>query len=507
MQKTNLDIFYSYFSTSLCSGIPICESLLNFSSSPQCDEKFQKILSKVIDDIRRGASLVESFEEHSLCDPLILEVLKKGEEEGILVESLKNIGMRLSYLNDISKFFFDFQLLLKSGTPILDALQICAHQLNDNKKLFVAIRKIRDEISRGSTIFEAFSQHPKLFNELVLPLIEIGEISCNLAEQCLECAELLNKQHINKILSKNTEDKSNENFKDQNVFEKWIDTNPFPLAIVLREYISLKDDDLAKFRLLLKFFECAVAFLSTIYFGAFRENEKKFSLIKNVLKDDKKIQFKRLTFGDWVQIYALISKQTRILLDQDKELCKDIFNDNELLLPKVLSNKKLVNIFLSALEIRNTQEAHGSWVDAEEAVNMNNKLFKLLELFKNNMGDIWDKKELIRVESSEVFSEQKILHQYSNLMGSHTIFKRKSKNIPYILFKDNLYLISSMNLRPIKLEIFMQIAEAPKKIKNACYFYNKINSEGKPHFISYHYSNTIEGTHSNQLLDLISEFE
>ena len=161
----------------------------------------------------------------------------------------------------------------------------------------------------------------------------------------------------------------------------------------------------------MKFFECAVAFLTTIYFGAFRENDKKFSLIKNVLKDDKKIQFKRLTFGDWVQIYALISKQTRILLDQDKELCKDIFNDNELLLPKVLSNKKLVNIFLSALEIRNTQEAHGSWVDAEEAVNMNNKLFKLLELFKNNMGDIWDKKELIRVESSEVFSEQKILHQ------------------------------------------------------------------------------------------------
>ena len=106
-----------------------------------------------------------------------------------------------------------------------------------------------------------------------------------------------------------------------------------------------------------------------------------------------------------------------------------------------------------------------------------------------------------------MFSEQKILHQYSNLMGSHTIFKRKSKNIPYILFKDNLYLISSINLRPIKLEIFMQIAEAPKKIKNACYFYNKINSEGKPHFISYHYSNTIEGTHSNQLLDLISEFE
>ena len=53
----------------------------------------------------------------------------------------------------------------------------------------------------------------------------------------------------------------------------------------------------------------------------------------------------------------------------------------------------------------------------------------------------------------------------------------------------------------------MQIAEAPKKIKNACYFYNKINSKGRPHFISYHYSNTIEGESSDQLLNLINEFK
>ena len=51
----------------------------------------------------------------------------------------------------------------------------------------------------------------------------------------------------------------------------------------------------------------------------------------------------------------------------------------------------------------------------------------------------------------------------------------------------------------------MQISQPPKKLKNACYFYNKLNQEGKPHFISYHYSNTVEGEYPNDLLDLINE--
>ena len=58
---------------------------------------------------------------------------------------------------------------------------------------------------------------------------------------------------------------------------------------------------------------------------------------------------------------------------------------------------------------------------------------------------------------------------------------------------------------PIKLEKFLQISTPPKKLKNACYFYNKVNRQGKVHFISYHYSNTIEGNFPEQLLALIDE--
>ena len=506
MNNQNQNFFFAILPNFLESGLPLLECLSYMSDFEEFDEEFCESLLKVSEGISSGYTFAFLVAEHlKLSDPVVVKLIENGEEAGILSDVLRTLGRRINFSEDIAQFFFDVHLLLSVGVPIAEGLEICSDKYKNNKKFSEALIQIKNKVLNGSEINDAFAQYPNFFDRGIISLIKVGAECGTLGIQFMNIAEILNNRSSFK--EKSFKNNVKKNFSDPDFFEQWIDSNPFPLAIVLREYISLKDDDLAKFRLLLKFFECAVAFLSTIYFGAFRENEKKFSLIKNVLKDDKKIQFKRLTFGDWVQIYALISKQTRILLDQDKELCKEIFNDNELLLPKVLSNKKLVNIFLSALEIRNTQEAHGSWVDEEEAINMNNKLFKLLELFKNNMGDIWDQKELIRVESSEVFSEQNILHQYSNLMGSHTIFKKKSKNIPQILFKDNLYLISSMNLRPIKLEIFMQIAEAPKKIKNACYFYNKINSKGKPHFISYHYSNTIEGSHSNQLLDLISEFE
>ena len=62
-----------------------------------------------------------------------------------------------------------------------------------------------------------------------------------------------------------------------------------------------------------------------------------------------------------------------------------------------------------------------------------------------------------------------------------------------------------MHTKPIKLEKFLQISSPPKKLKNACYFYNKINSQGKIHLISYHYPNSIEGNFSEQLLTLVDD--
>ncbi len=288
-------------------------------------------------------------------------------------------------------------------------------------------------------------------------------------------------------------------------FREWIDTIPFPLAVILREYLSLKVGDGHKFRVLLKFFEATAAFFCTIYFGAYKESSKEFEEIKKKLKKDENLNFKHLTFGIWDQTFAIFGKYTRTLLSEDRKTCEKIFCDEDLLLPTILSDKRLVNIINEARRIRNQEDAHGSYVDLERAKRLNNELYELVQSFREVIGDLWARNELVQLESSEAYSENDYLHDLSSLMGSHTIFRRISKRMEHCIYKENLYLINSMHTKPIKLEKFLQISSPPKKLKNACYFYNKINSQGKVHFISYHYPNSIEGNFSEQLLTLVDD--
>ncbi len=287
-------------------------------------------------------------------------------------------------------------------------------------------------------------------------------------------------------------------------FIEWIDTIPFPLAVILREYLSLKEGSGHKFRVLLKFFEATVAFFNTIYFGAYRESEKDFGEIKKKLKNDE-LNFKHLTFGIWDQTFAIFGKYTRTLISENRKTCEKIFCDEDLFLPTILSDKRLVNIIHEARRIRNQEEAHGSYIDLEKAEEMNSNLYELVESFREVIGDLWTRNELVQLDSSEAYSENKYVHHYSSLMGSHTTFIKKSKRMEHGLFKNNLYLINSKPTKPIRLEKFVQISTPPKKLKNACYFYNKVNRQGKVHFISYHYSNTIEGNYPEELLALIDE--
>ena len=287
-------------------------------------------------------------------------------------------------------------------------------------------------------------------------------------------------------------------------FHEWIATVPFPLAVILREYLSLKKGDGHKFRVLLKFFEATAAFFNTIYFGAYRESKRDFEEIKKKFKKQN-LNFKHLTFGIWDQSFAIFSKYTRTLIREDRKTCEKIFCDEDLFLPTILSDKNLVNIIHEARRIRNNEEAHGSYVDLAKAENLNNELYELVESFREVIGDLWTKIELVQLNSSEAYSENEYLHHLSSLMGSDTTFISKSKKMEHSLFKENLYLINTKNTKPIKLEKFLQISTPPKRLKNACYFYNKVNSQGKVHFISYHYSNTVEGNSPEQLLALIDE--
>lgn len=98
-------------------------------------------------------------------------------------ESILNRDMKFPFLNsvrrkDIQLFCQHVSCFIKSGVPILTALQVEQRQIG-NKVLKKNIHKVIDSIERGEALSFALSQH-KEFPKILVHMIEAGEQSGNL---------------------------------------------------------------------------------------------------------------------------------------------------------------------------------------------------------------------------------------------------------------------------------------------------------------------------------------
>ena len=100
-------------------------------------------------------------------------------------------GKGLSTEIDIAKFFqrvsvqelaeFTSQLetLFRTSVDVAESLQILGEQTN-NEMLRLALAEIRDEVRQGQSLSEAMKKHPKIFNNLYISLVEVGQESGNM---------------------------------------------------------------------------------------------------------------------------------------------------------------------------------------------------------------------------------------------------------------------------------------------------------------------------------------
>src|ERR671919_561493 len=68
-------------------------------------------------------------------------------------------------LKDLAVFSRQFATMINSGLSLLRALNILAQQ-TENETLKDAIKALRDNVERGSSLSAAMSKHPKVFNKL-----------------------------------------------------------------------------------------------------------------------------------------------------------------------------------------------------------------------------------------------------------------------------------------------------------------------------------------------------
>ena len=77
---------------------------------------------------------------------------------------------------DIAVFSRQIATMMKSGVPIVQALEIIA-QGNKNPNMKKMVNGLRNDIEGGSSIYEAMSQYPVQFDELYRNLVRAGEAS------------------------------------------------------------------------------------------------------------------------------------------------------------------------------------------------------------------------------------------------------------------------------------------------------------------------------------------
>ena len=87
--------------------------------------------------------------------------------------------------DDIIAFFQQMSTLLTAGTPLLRSIQVAGAQ-SESLKLVALIHRLAGEVAAGSTLNDAMTRHPKIFEYQWIEMIKAGERSGTLAETIAE---------------------------------------------------------------------------------------------------------------------------------------------------------------------------------------------------------------------------------------------------------------------------------------------------------------------------------
>ncbi len=139
-------------------------------------------------------------------DAVSAEALKESLfKTGLFPLTVARAGIAISfdaisgYFNRVSDedmmiFVRQFYTLFKAGVSMDTILATMAKSIS-SKTMREAVIKIRTDISAGATLAQAFSRHPKIFDELFVAMIAAGE-EAGILEQVLEKLSLLIQKDV-----------------------------------------------------------------------------------------------------------------------------------------------------------------------------------------------------------------------------------------------------------------------------------------------------------------------
>ncbi len=77
-------------------------------------------------------------------------------------------------VKDMGLFTRQFATMISAGLPLIQCLEVLGHQM-DHPELQSIIKQVTQKIEGGDTLAEALNDHPKVFGELYVSMVEAGE--------------------------------------------------------------------------------------------------------------------------------------------------------------------------------------------------------------------------------------------------------------------------------------------------------------------------------------------
>lgn len=278
-------------------------------------------------------------------------------------------------------------------------------------------------------------------------------------------------------------------------YEDWLATLPYPLASILWRHRVSGDDPRIRFGVLLHFFEALAAFLATIHLSAVSSHDIIWQdahgkLLKALAA--KKLTLERATFGAWRVVVEKLSASTRAMLatEQDAPVAIGLYAATSTSWLDKLCAPEISQMLAQANSIRNTHNGHGGAMGKAQAESLDDDLRDLVEELRSLWGRRWNQYELLQIDKME-YSDGQFTFESPRIMGANGQFERVSRATTAPMDSGQLYLLAEGASKGLKLLPLVRVMASPSGVANACYFYNRSESDGQ-RFVSYHFEQESE---------------
>lgn len=276
-------------------------------------------------------------------------------------------------------------------------------------------------------------------------------------------------------------------------FEDWSEGVPFPLASILWLCHTQGGSQREQYERKIHFFEALAEFVAIVYLSAFSSQPELWSEVRQALSEVLKknnLSLEMATFGTWKAVVEMMCSRIRRLLNDDAELCFELFKTRNRHVVEAICSKGLVPILQATNKIRNDWMGHTGAIRDSDASRVNEELQQHIQTVRGIFGLVWEDYELLLPGECKLQGGV-FTYNVRRIVGTRTPFRSARVEVAEPMEDGHLHLKSPDETRSLKLLPLVKVMPSPRTEENACYFYNR-QQKGGIRFLSYHFESDAE---------------